>query len=113
MAGDDSCTTRVLHSAATGAAAGAIGGAILSNWGDVPVMLRNQAWPALKRTGAPCGCDATHPHDAWCRSMPHSAAILANARHASSLRLLKRCLCTYRRPKRVESTSLYHNLQAA
>lgn len=111
MAGDDSCTTRVLHSTATGAAAGGIAGAILSNWGDVPVMLRNQAWPALKRTGAPCGCDATQ-NDAWCCSMPHSAAILANARHTSSLRLLKRCLCTYRRPK-VESTSLYHNLQAA
>ena len=51
MAGDD-CTSATLRAAATGAAAGAVAGAIKSNWGDVPLVLRNQAWPALKRTGA-------------------------------------------------------------
>lgn len=51
MAGDD-CMSATLRAAATGAAAGAVGGAVKSNWGDVPLVLRNQAWPALKRTGA-------------------------------------------------------------
>lgn len=60
MAGDD-CTSATLRAAATGAAAGAVAGAIKSNWGDVPLVLRNQAWPALKRTGADkCKSQALH-----------------------------------------------------
>lgn len=47
----DSCTTRMAYAAASGFAAGAIGGAVTSNWGDVPKVLRTQNWPALKYTG--------------------------------------------------------------
>lgn len=47
----DDCTSRTVNGAATGFAAGAVAGAVSANWGDVPVVLRNKPWPALKRTG--------------------------------------------------------------
>ncbi len=47
----DDCVGRIVNAGAMGFAAGAIGGAVTANWGDIPVVLRNQAYPALKRTG--------------------------------------------------------------
>ena len=36
----------------TGFAAGSLIGAVLSNWSDVPLVLRDKPWPALMRTGS-------------------------------------------------------------
>lgn len=36
----------------SGFVAGSFFGAISSNWGDVPVVLRDKPWPALARTGS-------------------------------------------------------------
>ena len=47
----DDCVSRMIAGAASGFAAGAIGGAITANWSEVPLVLRNKAWPALQRTG--------------------------------------------------------------
>ena len=48
----EDCPTRMAIGLGTGFAAGAILGAVASNWGDVPVILRNKPWPALLRTGS-------------------------------------------------------------
>mmetsp|Transcript_8119 Transcript_8119/g.24139 ORF Transcript_8119/g.24139 Transcript_8119/m.24139 type:complete len:160 (+) Transcript_8119:241-720(+) len=45
------CYTRMVHATTGGAISGLVGGAIVSNWGDVPLVLRSKNWPALKRTG--------------------------------------------------------------
>jgi hypothetical protein len=50
----DDCLSRALTGVSTGYVAGAIGGALTANWSDVPLVLRNRAWPALLRTGAFC-----------------------------------------------------------
>lgn len=47
----DDCISRIIAGAGSGLAAGAIMGAITANWSEVPLVLRNQPWPALKRTG--------------------------------------------------------------
>lgn len=38
--------------AGSGFIAGSLMGAVSSNWGDVPVVLRDKPWPALARTGS-------------------------------------------------------------
>jgi len=47
----DDCVSRMISGAASGFAGGAIGGAVTANWSEVPLVLRNKAWPALQRTG--------------------------------------------------------------
>ena len=47
----DDCVSRMIAGATSGFAAGAIGGAVTANWSEVPLVLRNKAWPALQRTG--------------------------------------------------------------
>jgi hypothetical protein len=47
----DDCVSRMIAGGTSGFAAGAIGGAITTNWSEVPLVLRNKAWPALQRTG--------------------------------------------------------------
>ncbi|KAK9815230.1 hypothetical protein WJX72_000376 [[Myrmecia] bisecta] len=47
----DDCMFRVASGAASSALAGTIVGAVLANWGNIPRVLANQPWPALKRTG--------------------------------------------------------------
>lgn len=54
----EDCTSRIIAGAGSGFATGAIMGAITANWSDVPLVLRNQPWPALKRTG---GCIPVAP----------------------------------------------------
>lgn len=48
----EDCPTRVAIGLGSGFAAGALGGAVVSNWGDVPAVVRNRPWPALVRTGS-------------------------------------------------------------
>ena len=50
----DDCVSRMIAGGVSGLAAGAIGGAITANWSETPLVLRNKAWPALKRTGERC-----------------------------------------------------------
>jgi hypothetical protein len=45
------CPTRMATGLGAGFAAGSLFGAVASNWGDVPVVLRNKPLPALVRTG--------------------------------------------------------------
>ena len=47
----EDCPTRIGAGLGSGFAAGAVFGAVASNWGDVPVVLRDKAFPALVRTG--------------------------------------------------------------
>lgn len=47
----DAWPTRVGTAVGVGFAAGALFGAVASNWGDIPVVLRDKPWPALVRTG--------------------------------------------------------------
>lgn len=49
--GHDDCLSAVISSSATGAIFGTVAGSALANWGDVPKVIRNQSWPALKETG--------------------------------------------------------------
>lgn len=46
------CPSRIAIGLGSGFAAGALLGAVKSNWGDVPVVLRDKPWPALVRTGS-------------------------------------------------------------
>jgi hypothetical protein len=48
---DFDCKTLVGLSTLGGYLSGAVYGGIVSNWSDVPKVLRDQSWPALKRTG--------------------------------------------------------------
>ncbi|PSC69911.1 outer envelope pore 16-chloroplastic mitochondrial isoform B [Micractinium conductrix] len=52
---EDHSTTapeRIGTAIGVGAAAGALMGAVTSNWGEIPQVLQNKPWPALARTGA-------------------------------------------------------------
>ena len=49
----DDCTSRTIAAVGTGLVAGAIVGAVTANWGNVPPVLADRPWPALKHTGAP------------------------------------------------------------
>ena len=51
MPQDDSCLSAIISSSVTGAAFGTVAGSALANWGDVPKVVRNKSWPALKETG--------------------------------------------------------------
>lgn len=46
------CPSRIATGLGSGFIAGSLFGGIASNWGDVPVVLRNKPWPALVRTGS-------------------------------------------------------------
>lgn len=46
------CPTRMALGLGSGFLAGNFFGAVASNWGDVPLVLRNRPLPALARTGA-------------------------------------------------------------
>lgn len=43
----EDCATRVAIGLGSGFAAGAFFGAVTSNWGDVPTILRDKPWPTL------------------------------------------------------------------
>lgn len=43
---------RVTTGAGVGYGLGAVLGAVTANWSDVPKILRDKPWPALKATGA-------------------------------------------------------------
>ncbi|KAL6771982.1 hypothetical protein ACKKBG_A28520 [Auxenochlorella protothecoides x Auxenochlorella symbiontica] len=47
----EDCATRIGMGVASGAVTGAFLGAVASNWGDIPLVLRNKPLPALLRTG--------------------------------------------------------------
>ena len=51
----DDCTSRTIAAVGTGLVAGAIVGAVTANWGNVPPVLADRPWPALKHTGALLG----------------------------------------------------------
>eukprot|EP00887_Chlorella_sp_A99_P004937 scaffold4.g4937.t1 len=48
----EDCPTRIGLAAGAGFVAGAIFGAVTSNWGDIPQVVRDKPWPALVRTGS-------------------------------------------------------------
>lgn len=51
----EDCFSQVLKNSAAGAAFGTVAGSALANWGDVPKVVQNKSWPALKETGdLPC-----------------------------------------------------------
>eukprot|EP00884_Botryococcus_braunii_P000033 jgi/Botrbrau1/1002/Bobra.114_1s0040.1 len=47
----EDCFTRTGIAAGTGLLAGGFLGGVKANWSDVPLVLRDQPWPALVRTG--------------------------------------------------------------
>lgn len=47
----ESCTSRILSGTGVGYGLGTVLGAITANWSDLPLVLRDKPWPALKRTG--------------------------------------------------------------
>lgn len=47
----EDCATRIGMGLISGAVTGAFMGAVASNWGDIPPVIRNKPWPALLRTG--------------------------------------------------------------
>lgn len=47
----EDCATRIGMGLASGAVTGAFMGAVASNWGDIPPVIRNKPLPALLRTG--------------------------------------------------------------
>ncbi|KAK9792753.1 hypothetical protein WJX73_007302 [Symbiochloris irregularis] len=47
--------SRVLTGTGVGYGLGAVLGAVTANWSDVPKILRDKPWPALKATGAVMG----------------------------------------------------------
>lgn len=47
----EACSTRIGMGVLSGAAAGTFLGAVASNWGDIPLVLKNRPLPALLRTG--------------------------------------------------------------
>ena len=46
------CPTRMALGLGSGFVAGNFFGAVASNWGEVPVVIRNKPLPALARTGS-------------------------------------------------------------
>ena len=48
----EDCPTRMAVGLGGGFAAGAILGAVVTNWSEVPQVLRDKPWPALVRTGS-------------------------------------------------------------
>ena len=48
---EKSAVWRIFSGTASGYGMGTILGAITANWSDVPTVLRNKQWAALKRTG--------------------------------------------------------------
>lgn len=48
----ESCGARAIAAVGTGLVAGGITGAVTANWGNVPPVLADRPWPALKHTGA-------------------------------------------------------------
>ena len=47
-----SCSSRMAMGLGSGFIAGNLFGGIASNWGEVPVVLKDKPWPALARTGS-------------------------------------------------------------
>lgn len=47
----EDCISRTLTAVGTGIVAGGIMGAVTANWSNVPPVLRDRPWPALKYTG--------------------------------------------------------------
>ena len=47
----EDCLSRTLTAVGTGLVAGGIMGAVTANWSNVPPVLRDRPWPALKYTG--------------------------------------------------------------
>ncbi|CAK0786578.1 hypothetical protein CVIRNUC_009792 [Coccomyxa viridis] len=47
----EDCISRTLTAVGTGLVAGGIMGAVTANWSNVPPVLRDRPWPALKYTG--------------------------------------------------------------
>lgn len=57
----EDCASRILTALGAGFVGGGIMGAVTANWGNVPPVLADRPWPALKHTGtfsfthlAPC-----------------------------------------------------------
>lgn len=50
----EGCVSRTLAAVGTGTIAGGVMGAVTANWQNVPPVLRDRPWPALKYTGNPC-----------------------------------------------------------
>lgn len=48
----EDCPSRIGLAAGGGFVAGSLFGAVASNWGDIPVVIRDKPWPALVRTGS-------------------------------------------------------------
>jgi mitochondrial import inner membrane translocase subunit TIM22 len=48
----EDCPTRIGLGLGSGFIVGGFFGAVASNWGDVPMVLRDKPWPALVRTGS-------------------------------------------------------------
>lgn len=48
----EDCGSRAAAAVGTGLVAGAVVGAVTANWGNVPPVLADRPWPALKHTGA-------------------------------------------------------------
>ena len=61
----EGCGERAIAAVGIGLVAGGIMGAVTANWGNVPPVLRDRPWPALKHTGA-----AAH---ALCMRSPYQA----------------------------------------
>ena len=45
------CITRTAYAGGAGLAFGLAAGGIVATWADVPLVIRNQAWPAFRATG--------------------------------------------------------------
>jgi hypothetical protein len=48
----EDCVSRLVAAVGTGLVTGGIAGAVTANWANVPPVLQNKPWPALKQTGA-------------------------------------------------------------
>lgn len=48
----EDCPTRIAFATGGGFVVGSLFGAVASNWGDIPKVIRDKPWPALVRTGA-------------------------------------------------------------
>ncbi|CAL8465542.1 g5078 [Coccomyxa elongata] len=55
----EDCASRIITAVGAGLVGGAIMGAVTANWGNVPPVLADRPWPALKHTGAIMGQYAT------------------------------------------------------
>lgn len=47
----EDCASRIITAVGAGLVGGAIMGAVTANWGNVPPVLADRPWPALKHTG--------------------------------------------------------------